>query len=73
MTVMLRKVYDAFRAANVPDEVAAEAAQELASYENRFAGIEQKLTILDGRVSLLMWMVGFNLAMTSALLFKALS
>jgi hypothetical protein len=37
-----------------------------ASYENRFARMESDLTVLK-------WMVGFNLAMTVAVLWKVFS
>ena len=39
---------------------------ELASYENRLSGIE-------GRLSVLTWMVGFNLIMTAGILWRLLS
>ena len=41
--------------------------------ENRLAGIETKLVTLDGRVSLLAWMIGFNIAMTVAVLWRVFS
>jgi hypothetical protein len=63
MAVMLEKVYRAFIAAKVSEEQAAGAAAELAEYEGRFASIENRLNLLT-------WMVGFNLAISVALLFK---
>jgi hypothetical protein len=47
----------------VPDEIARAAAEEAAGYENRAGKIETDLTVLK-------WMVGTNMAMTSAILFK---
>jgi hypothetical protein len=53
------------------------AAEELAAYENRFDGFdarlgafETRLVAIDGRVNLLTWMIGFNLAMTLAILWR---
>jgi hypothetical protein len=40
MAVMMAKLYQALRAANVSDDAAREAAEEAASHENRFAKIE---------------------------------
>jgi hypothetical protein len=70
MAVMLEKVYRAFIAAKVPEEQAADAAAELAGYEDHFAKIETRLAQMDGRINLLTWMVGFNIAISVALLFK---
>jgi hypothetical protein len=70
MPVMLEKTYRAFIAAHVPEEQAADAAAELAGYEDHFARIEKRLVQMDGRINLLTWMVGFNLAMMVAVLFK---
>jgi hypothetical protein len=57
MPLMLAKLYDALRAANVPDEMARDAAVEGAQYENRAAKIETDLALLK-------WMVGSNIAIT---------
>lgn len=56
MALMLSKLYTALREANVPEEKAAAAAEEVAG-KNRLANVEAKL-------SLLTWMVGFQLALT---------
>jgi hypothetical protein len=42
------------------------ADETLASYENRFSAIERRLDVLT-------WMVTFNLAMTTAVLWKVFS
>jgi hypothetical protein len=57
MPLMLAKLYDALRAANVPDDKARDAAVEGAQYENRAAKIETDLALLK-------WMVGSNVAIT---------
>ena len=59
MTIMLSKTYDALKAAGAPDEKAREAAEEIAGYENRLAGIESELKLVK-------WMIGFNLALSVA-------
>lgn len=46
---MLAKTYAAFRAAGVPDDEAAAAAEELADYENRLTSIDNRLATMDGR------------------------
>jgi hypothetical protein len=63
MPLMMGRLYSALRAADVPDDKAREAAEEVAAYENRIASIE-------GRLTLLTWMVAFNLAMSAAILVK---
>jgi hypothetical protein len=65
MALQLGALRDALEAAHVPQDLAAKAAEEVAGYENRLAGV-------DGRLTLLTWMVGFNLAATLGVLFKLL-
>lgn len=65
MAVMFGNLYRALVSAGVADEQARKAAEEVASYENRLAGLE-------GKVNLLSWMVGFNLALTAAIAVKLL-
>jgi hypothetical protein len=61
MAVMMGKLYAALRKANVPDEDAIAAAEEVAAFENRLSKIE-------GDLNLVKWMVGFSLAMNIAIL-----
>jgi hypothetical protein len=70
MAIMMGKLYTALRSANVPDREAIEAAEEVAVYDNRLSLFELRLTKIEGSLNLLRWMVGFNLAMTVAVLFK---
>ena len=56
MALMLSKLYLALKEANVPEDKAAAAAEEVASFENRLAGVETKL-------SLLTWMIGVNITL----------
>ena len=64
MAVMMGDLYDALRSAGAEDDKARKAASEVAGFENR-------LSSLDSRVAVLTWMVGFNVALTLALVSKA--
>ena len=68
MALMMGKLYAALRVANVPDDTAREAAEEIAGYENHFGKIENELTAIRGQVGLLKWMAGANTAMILAVL-----
>ena len=61
MALMMGKLYTALRAANVPDNQAMDAAEEIAGYENRLSSIETRLTVLT-------WMAAFNLVIVVATL-----
>jgi hypothetical protein len=61
MAAMISEVYDALVAAGAPEEKARKAAEAVANYENRLAKFE-------GDLSLLKWMVGFNIAVSVAVL-----
>ena len=63
MAVMLGNLYRALVTAGAPGEEAQKAAEEVAGFESRLAGIESK-------VSLLQRMVGFNLALSVAIAIK---
>jgi hypothetical protein len=45
MALMLTKLYTALREAGADDDKAREAAEEVASFENRLANVEASLTI----------------------------
>lgn len=64
MALRLEALEDAFLAADVPPEKAATAAEELAGYESRLSSV-------DTQLSLLSWMVTYNLALSVAILFRA--
>jgi hypothetical protein len=63
MSLMLSSMYDALREGGTSDEKARMAAEEVASYDNR-------LSTLDGKMTLLQWMIGVNVALTTAVLLK---
>ena len=58
---MLAEVYDAFRDAGASDEKSRAAAEAVANYDYRLARLEAD-------VGLLKWMVGFNIALSIAML-----
>ena len=64
MPIMLEKLYDALRAANIPDEKARAAAVEVAEFKDAIAAIRTDLAVLKG-------MVGINIALCAALVAKA--
>ncbi len=57
MALQLGATRDAFLEAGASTAAANRAAEELAAYENRLAS-------LDGRISVLTWMVGANITLT---------
>jgi hypothetical protein len=63
MALQLGALREALVEAGASPEKAAKAAEEVASYENRLAGIESRLSVLT-------WMVTFNLAVTIAVLWR---
>jgi hypothetical protein len=56
----MMKLYAALRAADVPEDKAAAAAEEAAGFERDIAAIK-------GDLALLKWMVGVNVAFTLGL------
>jgi len=63
---MIVEVYDALTAAGAPEEKARAAAKAIADYDSRFNKIEIDLSVLK-------WMVAFNLAFTMSILWKVFS
>lgn len=77
MALMVGSLYDALLHANVDEGKARKAAEDVADFDRRVtdlgsavARLEQKM---EGRFTLLQWMIGFNLAFTLALLLRALA
>ena len=66
MALMLGRLYDAFRAADVPQDKAREAAEEVANYEGELTKLRLEMGQRIGRVEsdlrLLKGMVGFVIA-----------
>lgn len=57
MALQLGATREAFIAAGAPPEKASAAAEELAGYDSRLAGVETRLAVLT-------WMAGANLGLT---------
>ena len=66
MALQLGALREALIDAGAKPEKADKASEELAGYENRLAG-------MDSRLALLTWMVGFNLVLTSCVLWRLLT
>jgi hypothetical protein len=66
MALQLGALRDALLNAGATAEKADRAAEELAGYETPIASI-------DGRLSVLTWMVGFNLVLTAGVLWRLLA
>lgn len=70
MALELGATREALLEAGASADKASKAAQELAGYETRLGGLDMKLERLDGRVNLLAWMVGTNIALSVAILLR---
>lgn len=66
MAVMAGSLYRALVAAQVPDDQAQKAAEGVAGYEDRISKLSTEVTRIAGDLSLVKWMLGFNLAITLA-------
>jgi hypothetical protein len=64
MALMLGKLYDALRAAGVPEDKAREAAEEVATFEKDLAEIKSDVRVLK-------WITGTTLAGVLALVIRA--
>ena len=71
MTIMLTEVYDAFKEAKVSDATARKAATAVAAYETRFASLELKMERMDGRLTLIQWMLALLIGGVASLVVKA--
>jgi hypothetical protein len=66
MALELGKLRNALIEAGASSKAAEEAAQEVAAYENMLDKLESDMAVVK-------WMLGFNLAMTIAVLFRVFS
>ena len=66
MALRLGALHDALVASGIDGDLAKKAAEEVANYEHRLAGIETKLAVLQ-------WMVATTLAGVITLIWKAFS
>jgi hypothetical protein len=70
LSIVISEVYDAFVAAGAPEEKARKAAEALTGHEDRFVKIEADLIAIKGEIALLKWMIGFAIALLSAVALK---
>lgn len=70
---MISEVYDAFISGGAPEDKARKAAEALTVRENRFGKIEAEFVASKGEVALVKWMVGFALALLTAIVLKLFS
>lgn len=80
MALQLGALRDALLAANVPADKANRAAEEVATFEIRFVGIDTGMAQVKGRLAgvnarlgILTWAVGINIALTLATLAKLIA
>lgn len=71
MALQLGALRDALLEAGATVESARKASEEVASYENRLASIDTKLERLDGRLTLMQWMLALLIGGVGSLLLKA--
>lgn len=71
MATMISEVYEAFKEANVSDASARKAAEAIAAYETRFAGLELRMERIDGRLALIQWMLALLIGGVASLVVKA--
>ena len=71
MTTMISEVYEAFKEAQVSDDTARKAAEAVAAYESRFASLELRIERLDGRLTLMQWMLALLIGGVASLVIKA--
>jgi hypothetical protein len=55
----------------VSDGTARKAAEAVAAYESRFASVELKLERMDGRMTLIQWMLALLIGGVASLVIKA--
>ena len=73
MSMMMTELYDALTSAGAEEPKARDAATAVAAWEDRFNGLDGKMSLLEGKVNLLQWMLGFNLALSTAILWRIFS
>lgn len=77
MTTMINELYDALRKAGVDEDTARKAAQAVLGAEDKDKlvtkdHLQAQLAEVKGEIRLIKWMLGFNLAVSTAVLFKLL-
>ncbi len=74
MAIELMALREALAAAGAPEDKANKAAEELAAtfdaFDRGLADFATKFETIEGEVTFLTWMMGLNLAMTAAILWR---
>lgn len=70
--MIIEELYDALIEAGASEDK-ARAAARATTFETRILEIKSDVSLLKSDVNLLRWMVGFNLALTVAVLFRVFS
>ncbi len=71
MTTMISELYEALKEADVSDATARKAAEAVAAYEARFASLDLKIERMDGRLTLIQWMLALLIGGVASLVLKA--
>ena len=64
MAVMMENLYSVLSEANLPEDKAQKAAEEVAGYDNRMVSVEAKVDRLDAKFERLAGMMGVNITLT---------
>lgn len=74
MSTMITELYKALVEAGATDDSAQQAAKAVADYDQKIGNVEKQLMEIrhemSGRFTLLQWMIGFSLALNTAILLK---
>jgi hypothetical protein len=72
--IMIEELYDALRAANVPDDKARAAAREVAKHDTDIQALTAEMKAMraefTSRFNLLQWLIGYVAAVLTALVVK---
>jgi hypothetical protein len=71
MMTMISELYEALKEADVSDATARKAAEAVAAYETRFASLELKIERMDGRLTLIQWMLALLIGGVASLVLTA--
>lgn len=70
MSILNAELYDALKEAGTSEITARKAAEAVTGYDNKFSKIENELVAIHGEINLLKWMMGFTLAIVTAIALK---
>jgi hypothetical protein len=73
MALMLGKLYAALRLAQIPDDTAREAAEEVAGYEHALADMRSDMADMRSDITLMKWMLGTVIVLLLIVLGKMLT